>query len=300
MEFLASRANRKGKNLLKMLQRLLDGDGSSEITDELYKHPLIKKLSVKAKRLTSYIPDDSFSKVIIDLVANNSQSEDDPDKESENKDKSYEEKFREGLQKLPNGDLKKMLNVYFEQAEQKLDLFTDEMKKWYNEYMIRVNHTYKRRLRLPMILIGFVIALFFNIDFFHISTRLWVDANLRDNVVAAAVEAEDNNPTIDSLKLSEEFFEGYKTSLALPIGWVEVFSKDEALSKEYYNKGLVKRTNMVLCHYTGPDKSCWQVFIKLLGLLASGFIASFGAPFWFDLLRKAINIKKVVKADTKS
>lgn len=35
----------------------------------------------------------------------------------------------------------------------------------------------------------------------------------------------------------------------------------------------------------------WFWFWKIIGVLISGFAASLGAPFWFDVLKKAYSVK---------
>jgi hypothetical protein len=46
----------------------------------------------------------------------------------------------------------------------------------------------------------------------------------------------------------------------------------------------------ILLERSGWDFSGWLLF-KIFGLLISAFAVSLGAPFWFDLLSKFVNIR---------
>jgi len=302
MQFIASRYNRKGRHLKKMLYLLLGGDDTINWTSRLYNHPLIESLSVKYNRITSFIPEETFAEVINDLLVEQGREytiRQDPETReyvySEDKGE-YADDLKKGLKNMPESDLKRTLQMFYDQSGEKIEVFTEAVRNWYKEYMTRVNHTYGRKLRTPLIIIGCTIALFFNIDFFHISTRLWVDANLREGVVAAAESFHANNPDLNTLDLNKKFFKDYENSLDLPIGWGEEVKKAELKQKDYYNKNMIGRAGQILKYYQEEKSTVWLIIVKLFGFLLSGFIVSFGAPFWFDLLKKAISFKKTVKS----
>ncbi len=302
MEFIASRFNRKGRHLKKMLYALLGGDETINWTSRLYNHPLIESLSVKYNRITSYIPEDTFAEVINDLIVEEGREytiKQDPDtreyvyKEEKGK---YDEDLKKGLINMHDSDLKRTLQMFYDQSGEEIGEFTLSVKNWYKDYMDRVNHTYGRKIRKPLIIIGCTIALFFNVDFFHITNRLWVDANLRESIVVAAESFHDKYADINSLELSKKFFKDYENSLDLPIGWGEEVKKTGVVEQGYYEKNMFQRGGMIISYYLHADSSWWLILIKLMGFLASGFIVAFGAPFWFDLLKKAVSFKKIVKS----
>lgn len=301
MEFIASRMNRKGRFLKKMLHQLLGGDETINWTARLYNHPLIEALSVKFNRVTSYIPENLFAEVLTDLIVEEGREysiKQNPDKkEYEYKEVKgdYDKDLKKGLDNMPESDIKRTFQMFYDQSENEDKKLTEALKNWYKEYMVRVNHTYGRKIKMPLILIGFTIALLFNIDFFHISTRLWVDSNLRENVVAAAETFNEKNSDINALQISERFFEDYNNSLDLPIGWGEEIKKAELDESIYYDKNVFQRGGMIISYYFSTCSWWWLILAKLAGFLASGFIVSFGAPFWFSLLKKAISFKKSEK-----
>jgi hypothetical protein len=302
MGFIASRFNRKGRHLKKMLKIMLGGSEGVNWTSRLYNHPLIESLSVRYNRITSYIPEDTFAEVMTDLIVEEGREytiKQDPETKKytyREKRGSLDEDLAKGLRNMPESDLKRTLQMYYDQSGGEPATFSEALRRWYAEYMKRVNHTYGRRLRVPLIILGIITALMFNIDMFHISKRLWTDANLRENVVIAAESFRQGTNNIDSLELRRELFRDYKNSLDLPVGWGEVVRSSGKEHHEYSSKNVFQRARMVFDTYAEERSLWWQLFVKLTGIILSGFIVSFGAPFWFDLLKKITRIRKTSKA----
>lgn len=280
IDIYANKMNRKGKFLQEMLTNLMGQDGITNWSERLYQHPLIKTLSVKKGRLSSYIPPNVFSQVITDLII--VEGKNDTDHKYTEKENSSDEglmkKIEEGIDKMPEGDLKQSIHLFFEQSKQESGVFFSSLENWYNEYMVRVNHSYKRLLKLPLCVLGIIVALAFQIDAVRIASSLWTDTQMRSSVANAASEFIVNNPDLDKTKLSEEFFTAYKESMTLPVGWAYEISYYKELQKK--NEGKF-------------DFGYW--FLKLVGLFLTGMIASFGAPFWYDALQKIVGLKKSLK-----
>lgn len=73
-------------------------------------------------------------------------------------------------------------------------------------------------------------------------------------------------------------------SLGLPIGW-----KLENAPLSWFTKPVAMTNGYFAAHKTW---SWSNMFVYLLGILISAVSLSFGAPFWFDLLLKAVNIRR--------
>ena len=100
------------------------------------------------------------------------------------------------------------------------------------------------------------------------------------------------------LKSYAKEMDSLSRAAALPIGWEHSVFHKNTWKKAAKEKGKYKNT--------GEDQSIWSriwssilrffwgvgiVLSKLPGYLLSGFAASAGAPFWFDLLRRAYSSK---------
>jgi hypothetical protein len=113
----------------------------------------------------------------------------------------------------------------------------------------------------------------FNVDTFGIANTLFKDANLRSSMVAAA-EAQVNAPATGNITINNLVKE--VTVLNLPVGW----STD--------NSTAIKAANSRPVTIPG-----W--FVKIFGILVSGFAISLGSGFWFDILSKLVNVRATGK-----
>jgi hypothetical protein len=116
---------------------------------------------------------------------------------------------------------------------------------------------------------------------------------------------------LDSLSLADSTSREYQeraerilnvaTSLNIPIGWdlasapVSWWKKSTPLN--HHPSQIKATTQNQLTDYLdkrnqgGP----WNVIKYLIGILITGFSLSFGAPFWFDVLVKLVNIRRAGK-----
>jgi len=155
---------------------------------------------------------------------------------------------------------------------------------WFNEAMDRVGGWYKRWSQLILFAVGLVVAVVLNADSLNVATRLWSDASLRDQMTLVASDVLRSPPPSnsstgqDSAAVAKQFDAGLaglrQTSVqlnSLPIGW-------DKETRAYWNL------------------SAWQTewtgwLMAICGWLLTALAASLGAPFWFDLLGKAINMR---------
>lgn len=127
------------------------------------------------------------------------------------------------------------------------------IEAWYNETMDRVSGWYKRRVQLIIFALGLVIAVGLNVDTISIITTLSNDSVIRSTIVSAA-QGSANSPTNVNLAALQKSIE----QVQLVVGW----------STSTLPAGV------------------WAWILKIVGLLATTFAVSLGAPFWFDLLNK--------------
>jgi hypothetical protein len=154
------------------------------------------------------------------------------------------------------------------------------IESWYQEMTGRLSLWYKKRTRLRLFILGALLGLIINMD----SAQLFGHFNRSEasrNVVMnyyevnserleAAARAASGSQAFDSvqreLRLFRQEMDSVIKEAALPVGW-----KYSILNPSGERSG--------------------GYLTKLLGVLISGFAASFGAPFWFDLLKKIYSRK---------
>ncbi len=226
------------------------------------------------------------------------------------------------LAKLPNSVkesftiLARRAQVRVQQTGNDIHQFQKEVAAWFDRSMSRASGVYKRNAKGVAILIGLFLVVVTNVDAGFIVDRLSNDENLRNVVATRAISLTDAK-TLDEARVQAN--EALK-ELAVPIGWNPANVTDQLDCKlpegaaslpanwsEFYSVCITNRlkssqtTNQV--HQATPNS--WQSFLPvaialnyplaliriLLGWLIAGIAIAMGAPFWFDLLGKVVNVR---------
>jgi len=166
-------------------------------------------------------------------------------------------------------DLEGTLKTLAESAAGSIEALRDEIEGWFRQGMDSVSGWYKRWTQAVQFGLALLLAASVNVDVIRIAEALQADSQLRHTTATQAVEFSRNQGTEQPNATTAESEAHYKDALAklnattLPMGW-------EGNSVEYFRQ-----------HPT------WVVFGWLIAALA----ASFGAPFWFDLLKRVANLR---------
>jgi hypothetical protein len=100
-----------------------------------------------------------------------------------------------------------------------------------------------------------------------LANRLARDGGLRSGIIVAADSAISKNQTARQELLEET------EKLTLPLGWIGPLTAGEnSFASEQIPSG-------------------WGWLSKIFGLLISALAVSLGAPFWFDILSKFMNVR---------
>lgn len=197
----------------------------------------------------------------------------------------------DAIKKLPDSSMRDALQASLTAADGNLDKFRTEIAKWFDDSMERLGGAYKRQLKWISLIIGLAVAIIVNADSFDVGYALWSDNALRAQMVQAASVTVQNglpdvqNPTPTDVAVA--FENANKTLRPLPVGWPlrtapgtpSVFSPDPM-------------SNWALAIWASfIGLWAWFIFTKLIGWGVTAFALSLGAPFWFDLLSKFVNIR---------
>src|SRR3989440_12605278 len=121
-----------------------------------------------------------------------------------------------------------------------------------------VSGWYRRRVQLIIFVLGLLIVVGLNIDTISIITTISNDTVIRSALVASA-QGSASSPSNVGLPILQKGFE----QIQLVIGW---------------------STSSLPANF-------WAWVLKIVGLLATTFAVSLGAPFWFDLLNKFMGFR---------
>lgn len=273
LEFISGCFSWRAKNLEQALLRFSNtlhehGEGnSSDPFRSALAHPLITSIAnarpgvLRGRRMPSYIPSRLFALAVVDSIGSRLEGE------------HSLRQTKENLEKLDNTDVKRLLLPLLDHAGDDMDKAIDNIESWFNSLMERASGWYKRKAQLWIFMISLFVVFSLNVDSIMIVNYLWRDSAIR----VALVEQASNTITsgnIDNGKAADIVMEKLE-SRQLPLGWNSVdIEKDETR----------KVVNQIPATFT-------QWFYKLVGLLVSTFAVSLGAPFWFELLNKLVNLR---------
>jgi hypothetical protein len=179
---------------------------------------------------------------------------------------------------LPDGEVKRALTALLRTSDRDLATAQEKIEGWFNDAMDRVSGWYKRRTQIWTIATALVLTLAVNADTLHIAQRLWTDPALRAQVVEEArVRASKPRPSTlveyidrDPLKPTVKPVEGdriadqERATLGQMVGWSQATLR-------------------------GNGALDWLA--RLIGWILTIIAISLGAPFWFDLLNRFMNVR---------
>jgi hypothetical protein len=188
-------------------------------------------------------------------------------------------------EELPNevpDNLIKSLGVIAQRSQIKIGDLTEEMSQfknevetWFDRSMDRASGVYKRNAKGIAILIGISIAILTNTDTFHLIKRLSQDSVIRSTITQSASQRIDYIKDSEARKEIEQLL----GNASVPIGWQNINQQFERLETRDSNK-----LNVLLIRILQGVK-------VICGWIVSGLAIAMGAPFWFDILNKVINVR---------
>jgi hypothetical protein len=184
---------------------------------------------------------------------------------------------------LPDGHTKESLLVLIDKTKRDVGVITNEaaaamahveklgqnLEQWFNDAMTRVAGWYKRWTQKFQLGFAIVVVLAANADSLMLAKRFTRDSALRQSVVTVADKEVRSGSNAPAPNLQNVLAEAEK--LKLPLGWATD-------PQDPYKTDQVPQ-----------DLSGWV--LKFVGLLITIAAVSLGAPFWFDMLTRFVNIR---------
>lgn len=163
-------------------------------------------------------------------------------------------------------------------AEDMAIAYRQEVAKWFDQSMERASGVYKRNAKAVALMIGLAVAVSINADSFFIASRLARDPAVRNTITQAAEQFASNPAYTDAAGNLQTDLESVQTAvdqtldtLPFPLGYTEKVLQQQMEAEAGWPVPLIQR--------------------RYLGWLVSGFAIAMGANFWFDLLKKVVNVR---------
>jgi hypothetical protein len=306
-ELIATVLEWRAKQLKEAIQILL-GDNEAnnpsaiqgqKIANKLWIHPLIRSLNqrkiIRGSVGPSYISSKMFAATLLEILQTeynfNASGTIDDIVQSIKENKTLDEAIQKRILSIA---LIAQRNA--SASEKGIQSLEKEIIIWFDQSMERASGVYNRNVKGVTFLIGLVVTLALNADTFYILGSLNKDAALRSSINQVISEVISNNKKqidecvieankldkpLEKLRQQNQCFEDINTSLdniSMPLGWS---------TREQFNKQVNPR------YPATPQLRDWVFgIIKLIfGWLLSAAAIAMGAPFWFDLLGKFINVR---------
>jgi len=206
---------------------------------------------------------------------------------------------------VDNPKLREQLRCILDETVVDYQDVKDRIEGWFDRSMEQVSGWYKRHAQRLVIATAVAVVVMTNADTAMIARSMVQDEGLRTAVVRVAeaslvaegeeVKAEvgpDVQAQVARLEAAKLRFDNAQAQIAelkLPIGWD--CTPGGALEPPFrtFCPAVVKPEDT-----EAVAKNPWntgRVVEKILGLLATICAVSLGAPFWFDLLNKVVNLR---------
>jgi hypothetical protein len=263
MELISSMLALRGQNLEKAIKNMLaNGQAQGELFQAFKGNALYKQLCNyrgNAKvRPPSYLSSQNFQSIVMDIILKGDDAG----------------KLMQKIEEIPNEELKQVLKQLLNDAGYELDAFKEKMQGWYNDVMDRAAGWYKRNIQILVTFVGLVVAVIFNADTISVYQRLESNPEeLKEIVTMAEAYAQKNELDIQTGGSVQQQWDQVNHLIQ-----DELQQANSPLGLGWHPEDLQSMT-----------PSDWVV--KILGWIVTALAVSLGAPFWFDLLKKLVNIK---------
>lgn len=289
-----------------------------------YTHPLLKYLAEDNWfSKPDYISSQNFSKAMIDLLhgidpslhgvnilrikesiaSGNLKIELKAEDKDNPANKNYiEQKATKNKEVDINPETKLFLQSLLSESQGDIEKFKLLLENWFEDTMQRATGWYKRYTQYILFIIGFLIAISFNVDTIAIAKKLSSNPKLASQVANnASVFLEQQKQTGNQLRLLQSNRSDTSKDYQDKYDSLKKRSEELVTSAKTLVDGEINNTNEVLglgykCDHLKllhgffflyPDAS----FANFIGWIITALAICLGAPFWFDLLSKLVRIR---------
>lgn len=302
-EWYSYKTQKRGKFLFETITKLLNDKVNQSYGPALYSHFLIDSLKKDEKSFPQYIPESAFSNALVDIISSQSNTHrfDIDENETNGKTVKYVdltdyntdllERFKSGLDTMQHSKLKQQLR-YFAESSNSLDDLLKHIEIWYKNYMQRVTGWYKKSTRSSLMIFGLSVAFICNFNSLEFIQTLYKNDEIRLNLVnKAEKKIEDLKELIEKVQEDDkkQFTDKFSQNDTLQIKQLNlIIAKFKIQIKELQSDKIPLGYNSDFL----KEKSFLNCILWFVGVLITGIALSFGAPFWFDIMSKTVNIRR--------
>lgn len=191
------------------------------------------------------------------------------------------------------------LEEYVDEKESKVAKARQNVEKWFDDSMDRVSGVFKRYSQWLALMIGLIVAAILNVDSIDLTLYLWREPTVRQALAenAGMFELSQDELDADPTEALQNFRNQF-TGLSLPIGWgftrVATTSFYDNNCQLFPGEGQSFGLPVIgsnLCITPPNSNNQANLGLKILGIFLTALAARQGAPFWFDILKRVVNLR---------
>lgn len=291
----------RAKDLQHTMQNLLFDPSWKDIAGKIIKSPFITSLKRTDEKFPSYIPARNFVLAFMETVKEGAGGA---------ADASGNVPFGRSMldgNNLIVGDAKKVLVGLLDKAGEDRESFMKGLEQFYNDAMERAGGWYKRKAKRIVFILGIVIVFALNVDTIRITKAMWEQPDLaKQTADIAANSSFAYDTSTGSVYMIPKNVEKTDTVTSITTDTAGSGKKTVTVSNQQIKhisdaKSAISALPLPIGWVSGNYPSLcgkfdfWGWVSKLVGLMITAGAISLGAPFWFDLMNKFINLRTAGK-----
>jgi hypothetical protein len=298
-EIIITKLRARNMMLKEAISKLFFDDAwKNDISEKLLNSPSIKVLKRTEDSFPSYIPSNSFAMAIIGLLR---------DGEGKVDIESIRKKL-EDPNCIIKGEAKTTLLNLLDTCKDDYNQFIKNLERFFDDYMDRVSGWFKLKYQFVMLILSIAVTIILNVDSIEITNSLWKDKN-KLNIVADAVVNSFENYKLDSGVVIVQNNANNQTQIVnvstkldstrITLDSANKIIKDRIQTIKTLNTTLVQTEIPMGWNAGNYPEMCktstlkWLMawLTKVIGWIITAGAVYMGAPFWFDLLSKLVNLR---------
>jgi hypothetical protein len=293
---------------------------NKRIATAFYAHPLIKYLAEDNWfSKPAYISSANFSKVMIDLlrgfddtgavdiekigasirngVINKLPPAIGKDLQNPANEALAEQKDDANVEVI-NPETSLFLRSLWTDAERNLEKFREKLEQWFDDTMDRATGWYKRYTQVILFIVGFLLAIAFNLDSIGIAKKLSRDPTRREQMIQSAgvflQKQQDLHDRLLEMKNGGDSTSGAYKEVALTYDSISArTNRLTSAATQLMNNDIHNTSRLLALERSGQwGWRFWQWnWLCILGWIITALAISLGAPFWYDLLNRLMKLR---------
>ena len=309
-QVLAERGRFMKRYLIQQLQDIPNGVNWATL---LYNHGAIDLLSRAHNKPTSNIDPQLFAQTIIDVVGKShvvqtqlpilaeAQNAGNPDAAVPFNHIALHD-FKAATLLLKPSDVNTMLKQAMQSAELRA-IGRDEAKvyeelvkyleNWFVQFTERLNLWYQKKTRLYLFIIGMIMGIILNVDSLQLFQYFNKNPAAREAVIQYYQQNGSQLSNMADQLANNNIDDSTRQNLKEIIKQTKDYTHQmDSLAKENGIPVGPSKFSLARGEFpAGGFGTFLSYLFKVMGLLITGFAASYGAPFWFNLLKKVYTRK---------